>query len=383
MNFLLASLLGLLLGFICGVIPGLHPNLLGAILMASFVDNSLVFVMVIMLVSFRFFDFLRAVFLFVPDESNVLAMHPIFQYSQKGLGLFALKLCLTGAVVAIMVGVIISPVLVKAVPIAFSYFRPYVPFALIILSGFLIIRDKKPLAALGIFLSAGLLGYFGLNSLNQPLLVLLTGFFGFPILLQVRRSMIKQNVETKLSIGRASIAKAVGAGLISSFLLTFVPAVGPSQASLMTKGLLKRSKEFLISIGAIAGFDVVFSSILLFSVGKARIGVLEMLGSAFNFDLRMLILVLLLSLATAIVSYLLAFRIGKFFIAISGRINYRILSIAVIIFICCLVFYFDSLLGLGVLAAASLIGIAANKLRTNLSHCMGSLVIPTLGYYFI
>jgi putative membrane protein len=195
--------------------------------------------------------------------------------------------------------------------------------------------------------------------------------------------MIKQNVETKLSIGRASIAKAVGAGLISSFLLTFVPAVGPSQASLMTKGLLKRSKEFLISIGAIAGFDVVFSSILLFSVGKARIGVLEMLGSAFNFDLRMLILVLLLSLATAIVSYLLAFRIGKFFIAISGRINYRILSIAVIIFICCLVFYFDSLLGLGVLAAASLIGIAANKLRTNLSHCMGSLVIPTLGYYFI
>ena len=173
-------LIGLLLGFVAGIVPGMHPNFLAAILLMQFGDWWVLPATITMLVSAQFFEFIRATFLFVPEEGNVLAMHPIFRFVSEGKAVVVIKLCTIGLLSAFMIGIISSPVLVKVVPLAFVWFKPYVPYALLLVATMLILRDKKKIAALGVFLLAGLVGYFGLKTLNQPLLILLTGFFGFP-----------------------------------------------------------------------------------------------------------------------------------------------------------------------------------------------------------
>ena len=382
-DVIISIIIGIVLGFIAGIIPGLHPNFIGVLVVAGFLDKNTIFILVPMLVSSAFFEFIRSIFLFVPDEGHVLAMHPIFKFVSEGKSLIALKLVLFGLIFAIFISIIMSPLLIVIVPPVFMAIKGYVPFALIIIAGFMILRDEHPLFALAIFLLAGALGYFGLQILKQPLLILLTGFFGFPILFQIKKHVTRQIKSYEYKIPKKSIARGVASAFGSALMLTFIPAVGPAQASVFTRGLLQKSEDFLISIGALSGFDIVFSLLLLYSVQKARIGILEVAGKFFKFDLTFLIVTLLLVLAVALFSYFITLKLGKFMIGQMERIDYKKLAIAVVVGISIASFYFDSFAGLFFLFAAAGIGLLASRLRTNMTHCMGSLMIPTLIYYLV
>ena len=375
--------IGFVLGIIVGLIPGFHPNLLATLLLTVLFDYSLFPIIVVMLVVASFFSFLRSIFLFVPEESHALAMHPMFQFVKQRKALVALKLCVYGLLISIIVSILLSPALIIILPVLYEYLRHYIPFFLLFVSCYLILSDKKPHFAVVIFLLAGLIGYFGLNSLNQPLLIMLTGFFGFPILLQLKKKIPRQIVSYKFDIERDSIVRGVGSSFIAGFLAIFLPAVSPAQASLLSRGLLKKSEDFLISIGAISGFNITFSTMLLHSVGRARVGSLSMLGQRFSVDLYSLILIFLLFLTFGIISYLLVLKLGKKFYRMTEKINYKYLAIGVIIFISAMALFFDSFLGIVFLAAATSIGYLASRLKTRTAHCMGCLIIPVLLFYFI
>ena len=87
-----------------------------------------------MLVSAQFFELLRSVFLFVPEESNVLAIHPMFKFISQGKGLVVLKLSLLGLVIAILLSIIASPILLYIVPPVFLFVKDYAPFFLILIA---------------------------------------------------------------------------------------------------------------------------------------------------------------------------------------------------------------------------------------------------------
>jgi len=106
-----------------------------------------------------------------------------------------------------------------------------------------------------------------------------------------------------------------------------------------------------------------------------------MLGQKFSFNLDVFILILLLSIAVGTIAYILTARIGKLLAKAEDKINYDIVKVAVVILIISVTIYFDGAPGLLFLAAATLTGILTSKLKTNMSNCMGSLVIPTLIYY--
>lgn len=382
-EIILYLLVGIFLGFLAGLIPGLHPNFIGILIISGFLDFNIFFVLIAMLVSASFFEFIRSIFLFVPDEGHVLAMHPIFKFVNQGKGLIALKLVLFGLLFAIFISIILSPLLVIIVPPIFLAIKDYVPFLLIIVAGYLIYKDKKPTFAFVIFLLAGTVGYYGLNNLNQPLLILLTGFFGFPVLFKIRKKVVKQIKSYEYKIPKESVYRGIGSAFFSSLMLTFLPAVGPAQASIFTRGLLKKTEDFLVSIGAIQGFDIVFSILLLYSIGKARIGILEVAGQYFSFDLYFLIISLLIVLVISLISYVITMKLGKFAIGKMDKLNYKAIAIVVIVSISIVSLFFDGFLGIFFLFTAAGIGTLADKLKTSMTHCMGSLMIPVLIYYFI
>jgi len=378
-----AIAIGILLGLVSGLVPGMHHNFITTLIVSQYTDYWLLPLVISMLISSQFFEFLRSIFLFVPEEGNVLAMHPIFRFVKEGKALVALKLCTVGLIVSLIVGIVLSPLLIKIVPFIYSNIKRFVPYALAVVVLYLIIRDKNKIAALLIFILSGVVGYFGLKHLNQPLLILLTGFFGISILLQINQKIERQIKSYRFKIQKKSICKGTIAALFSSFILAFIPAIGPSQASLFSRGFLKSKEDFLIAIGAISGFDIILSMVLLFTIGKARIGSLEIIGGLFSFDFKTFVISLIILLSVGIISYFISLKLGKIFVGFSEKINYKILSLFVALAILFASFYFDGFLGVLFLILSTGIGMLAMKLKTNLSHCMGSLVIPVLMYFFL
>lgn len=373
-------LAGLGLGAISGLIPGMHPNLVGIIALGMLPGEGMLVAIVTMLVSAQFFELIKMTFLFVPEESNVLAMHPLFNFVKEGKGYLALKYCLTGLLAAFLIAIIASPLLIKVVPFVIINIRDYVPFILLAVAGFLIFRDKKWKFALLVFVLAGIVGYFGLSLMKQPLLVLLTGFFALPVLLELNKNMPKQFVSDIIQVEKPSVARGIIAAFVSSLFLVFLPAVGPAQASVFSRGILRKTEDFFVAIGAISGFDVIFSMILLYTIGKSRIGLLESFKNVFNVDFNAFVVMLVIALLTAIISYIIVVYSSKSIAGLVQKINYKKLAYAVIILLCAMIFYFDGFLGLGFFALAGTIGWIANKKTKSMTHCMGSLIIPTLIY---
>ena len=379
-DFLFYLVIGFGLGAIAGLIPGMHPNLIGLISLGFLPAEGIVISIVTMLVSSQFFELIKMVFLFVPEESNVLAMHPVFSFVKQGKGIIALRYCLTGLIIAFLISIIASPLILQIVPFVITNIREYVPFILLIVASYLVLRDKKRHFAIIIFILAGIVGYFGLNSMNQPLLVLLTGFFAIPVLLELKQSFPKQILSTESKIEKPSLVRGVIAAFISSLMLVFLPAVGPAQASVFSRGILKKIEDFFVAIGAISGFDVIFSIILLFTIGKARIGILESFGHVFTVDLNLFVVMMIIALLTSVISYFIVFYSANRLALLIPRINYKKLSYIIIAFLTIIIFLFDGFVGLGFFVLAGLIGIVANKFTNSMTHCMGSLIIPTIIY---
>ena len=88
-DFLIAVSVGLILGVVAGLVPGMHPNFIGVLVLSGFLNPYSFVSIIVMLVSAQFFEILRSVFLFVPEESNVLAMHPLFKFVEQGKSICA------------------------------------------------------------------------------------------------------------------------------------------------------------------------------------------------------------------------------------------------------------------------------------------------------
>ena len=374
--------MGFLLGIAAGIVPGLHPNMIALIALISFSHPSSFIVVAVMLVSSQFFAFLRSVFLFVPDESHALALHPIYKMVGDGNGLFAVKLGLTGILLALILSIIASPLLNLIIPFLFSNISPYIPFMLLTVSVFFIFKDKKPLYALIIFLLAGALGFFGLDRLNQPLMVMLAGFFSMPVLLTMNPKIPIQK-STFRKIERKIMFKGSLSSFLAAFFAIFLPGVGPAQASLITRGLMKRTEEFILSIGALSGFNITFSAILLHTVNKSRVGALVMLGQNYVFGLNALLTFLFVCLSVGLICYVLIIHLSKRITKIIPKINYQKISVATIILLSGFVLYFDLWMGLLFFVLATMIGFIASKLKVRMANCMGCLVLPLLIFYFL
>ena len=122
-NFFIALLTGFLAGIVAGLLPGMHPNFVGIFFLGTFLDQFSFVSVIVMLVSAQFFEVLRSVFFFVPEESNVLAMHPLFKFIKEGKGLIVLKLSVIGLVTALLIGIITSPILLWAIPPIFMFVK--------------------------------------------------------------------------------------------------------------------------------------------------------------------------------------------------------------------------------------------------------------------
>ena len=396
-QILVALLIGILAGIFTGLIPGIHINLIGVMLVSLSASlfssiNPLYFVVFIvsLAITHTFLDFIPSILLGCPDTDTELSVLPGHEMLKQGQGYKAIKLTAYGSIFAVLAVILISFPAIAIMEKVYSVLtQKYVlPGILILVSGLLIMLEKKKFTAFFVFVVAGLLGLIVLNlpSLNQPLLPLLTGLFGGSMLIVSIRNKIEipeQKIEPVEKENKKSAAKAFLGSLIASPLCSFLPGLGSSQAAIIGNVITRNDKQgFLILLGATNTLVMGFSFISLYAISRTRTGaavaIQELIGTPTTSTLILILAVVFLS---GIISFFLTDILAKIFVKRISKIKYSAISCITIIILLIIVFLVSGFLGTIILIVATFTGIYCISLNVRRTNMMGCLLIPTIILY--
>lgn len=384
------------MGVITGLTPGLHINLV-ALILFSISPVLLGYTNVIAVASFiiamsithTFTDFISATYLGAPSDDTALAVLPAHRLLLEGMGHEAVKLATIGSLLCLIATIILSPLLIFAVPIIFTYLKDYIGWILLVIVVFMILReedmDKKFWAFVVVMLS-GVLGMivFNIPNLKDPLLPMLSGLFGVSVLLLSLSQKVTLPIQRTTEMIKVKIkdtAKALGSGVFSGSLVSIFPGLGPAQAAVLGSQIVGKIDVFsyLILVGGINTVSMILSLITLFTIEKARNGSIIVVQQLLqNIDLNLLILFFAIALLAGGIATFLTLYVSKIFSSIMNKINYSILSIAIIAFVTMMVIYFSGFIGLLILIIATSIGIVPNIVDVSRSNSMACLLIPII-----
>ena len=383
--------LGILFGIFTGLVPGLHINLIGAVLVSLsatvFYEMNgiyLVVFIVSMAISHVFLDFIPSIFLGAPEDGTELSVLPGHEMLKNGLGFQAICLTSLGGILGIFLFLVSLLPLIWLSPMINSFTGKIIPFILIIASFGLVLAEKKKINALLAFAISGILGLIVLNlDFKEPLTPLLTGMFGASSILLSLESNSKIEKQNTEEIVKVKKFKPLLASLIVSPLSIFLPALSSGQLAAMGNQISKSEKgEFLFMLGAINVLAMSFSFLALFILSKTRTGsafaVKEILGSV---DARIFALIVAAIVLSGIISFFVSRFIAKKFAVIIEKINYKKVSISVLLIMIAIVFAVSGIVGIAVLIASTLAGIYCISLGVSRTQMMGCLILPTIFLY--
>ncbi len=422
-QILIFMFVGIAAGTFTGLVPGIHINMIGttlvalsASLLAPINPIYLIVFIAAMAITHTFVDFIPSIFLGCPDTDTALSVLPGHELLKKGQGYEAIILTAYGSLAAVFLLIlIVSPsffivlklqgFLLKTIPIF-----PFLPFVsvsvmalvLILVSGLLILLEKKRLAAFFVFTLTGLLGLIVLGAgsdnpltsffpglgIQQTLLPLLTGLFGASMLIlsiktktqipyqETRKPEIKNNL-------KKDFLKPLGGALIASPLASLLPGLGSSQAAIIGNTISKTGRRgFLILLGATNTLVMGFSFISLYLISRTRTGAAAAINNLMDvLPLRILILILIIVFLAGVISFFITSFLANFFSRKIMNINYTTLSAITLGILGGVVFMISGFLGLIVLAVSAFTGIYCIGLGVRRTYMMGCLLVPTIVFY--
>ncbi len=394
LQIILFLLVGILAGTLTGLIPGIHINLIGIFLVSLSASlfssvNPIYFAVFIasMAITHTFIDFIPSIFLGCPDTDTELSVLPGHELLKQGLGYEAIILTCYGSLAAILILVLISFPSILIISKTYNFIQKIIPYLLIIISIILISLEKKKFTGLFVFLLSGFLGLCILNlqSLNQPLLPLLTGLFGSSMLLISIKNKI-QIPEQKITKPKTKLFKPILGALVASPICSFLPGLGSGQAAIIGNTISRTNKKgFLVLLGATNTLVMGFSFISLYVISKTRTGaavaIQQIIGNLLSW--KILTLILAVVFISGIISFFLTIFLAKIFSKKLEKINYTILSTITLILLGIIVFLISGLLGLAVLIASTFTGIYCISLGVRRTQMMGCLLLPTIVFYLI
>lgn len=399
-QIIIALFAGICAGTITGLIPGLHINLVSLFVVAmigyllGFVFPIILAVFIIaMAVTHTFLDIIPAVFLGAPDSDVALGVLPGHKLMMRGLAYQAVKLTVIGSLFSLLICIALAPLLIPLIPAAYKTVKNWIGWILLAVVIWMILREKTPnnkFWSAIVFMLSGTLGLivFNIPNIEQGIFAMLTGLFGISMLVISINQLIKipeQKTDEKIKIKKTKIAKAVGIGTFSGSLVSFFPGIGPAQGAVIGSELIRSVKDysFLIMLGGVNTVNMIVSFIILYTIRKPRNGAMLAVSQIIPINKDILIIFLISALIAGSVAAIIALLISKAFAKLISKLNYKLLCLAVIIFITSLAFLLSGPIGLLILAVATSIGIIPNILKIKRSHAMGCLLLPVILWFIL
>ncbi len=398
LEILLAILLGVTAGIITGLTPGIHINLISVLLLSfsafllRYTSPVVLAVFIIsMSVTHTFLDAIPSIFLGAPDSATALGVLPGHRYLLKGYGLMAVKLTLVGSFGAVLLSIILFPLFLVIIKYGYPLIMDYIGYLLIAVAAFMILRDKKKLWALFVFLLTGALGLIVLNMPNfpNPLFPMLSGMFGISTLLislNESQSLPDQKEEQGIKLKKSITIKALLSGQFSGFITAVLPGIGAASAAVISMQITRKLGDngFMVLMGSIGTVNFILSMATLWILDKARNGSVVAVQQLINsLNLQTIIIFLSAVLVAGSVSVYLVLRIGRIFSRLIAKVNYRLLLGGIISFITVLVIIMTGWLGFLVLVVSTAAGIIPAVTKITRTHGMGCLLLPVILYFML
>lgn len=399
LELIVVIVLGVLSGIFTGLFPGIHVNLISVLLLSlsplllSFTSAAMLCVYIISLaITHSFLDSLPSIYLGAPDEAQALSVLPGHLLLHRGEGHNAIVCTVIGSYGCLLFSLLVFPLFLFGMKIIYPIIDSLMRYILIVIMAIMILRERgKRLITLCCFLLAGALGVvvLSMKSLSQPLFPLLSGLFGFSIMLvslMQSASVPKQDLSLPLQLPLKSAMKAVSAASFVGFVAAFLPGFGNSQAAIVANEVIRerRAETFLTLVGGINTANMLISVGTVYVLAKARNGAIvavrELIGTV---DFQLMILFLGVAFLVGSIASLLTIRLSKIFSLVMSRVNYVDVIFGIILLICCLTFIFDGFIGLVILVTATCIGLMASFFGVGKNHLMGTLIVPVILYFVL
>lgn len=410
-ELVIACLLGVGIGTITGMIPGIHVNTAGAILLAvstillSFVSPEFLCVlMVSMSIAHALLEFVPSMLLGVPEEGTALTILPGHKMVLEGRSKEAIRIVSIGGFGAIIVTILLLPIFAIVLPPTYELLKPVTWILLLIASIYLIYKVtstlKGFLGSLLLFILSGILGWIIFQaplSSGISLMCVFSGLFGISTILfslNDNSTIPHQNKFYDLDIDNAKI-KSIITGGTTGAILGFLPGFGPAQGSVIAQSASGQSNNddenttnFLLAISGLNTSDCLFSLIAIYLIGNPRSGIAVYMSYLISeFNLSHLIVFIFASLIAVSLSLALCLKLGDSFSKLMSGIDYRKLSIAVIILQVILLYIFGLYYQAPLpyltlmLVTSTAMGLLPHYLDVGKSHLMGVLIIPAIIIY--
>ncbi len=409
-DLIFACLIGVVCGAITGIIPGIHVNTVGAFIFAysKYLLNSvstefLAVFLISMSISHSMIDFLPSMFLGVPDEGTVLSVLPGHYLMLQGRGREAVRLVTIGGFGSLIVTIILLPLFIMFLPPIYTVIKPYIYIILILAVIYMIKRLNKNLYSIiwstFLFILSGIMGWVMLNtpiSTNVSLLTIFSGLFGVSTMIYsiTQNSVVpKQDKYHRFKINK-EVLRGIFAGGIAGTILGFLPGMGPAQGTIIAQELSggndigENKKGFLVAMSGVNVSDALFSLIAIYLIGNPRSGIAVYIDKLIqNFDLKILILFVFVSMIAVSLSVFFCLKLGDFLITYINRINYGLLSKFIVLFTSVLVVIFAFIENANILyillvyMTSISLGLIPHYIGVNKSNLMGVLILPAIIIY--
>ncbi|MCI7290894.1 MAG: tripartite tricarboxylate transporter permease [Methanobrevibacter woesei] len=410
-ELVIACLLGVSIGTITGITPGIHVNTAGAILFAvstillSFVSPEFLCVlMVSMSIAHALLEFVPSMLLGVPEEGTALTVLPGHKMVLEGRSKEAIRIVSIGGFGAIIVTILLLPIFAIVLPPTYELLKPVTWILLLIASIYLIYKVTSTLKGFLwstlLFILSGILGWIIFQaplSSGISLMCVFSGLFGISTILfslNDNSTIPHQNKFYELNLDSAKI-KSIMTGGTTGAILGFLPGFGPAQGSVIAQSASGQSNNddenttnFLLAISGLNTSDCLFSLIAIYLIGNPRSGIAVYMSYLISeFNLSHLIVFIFASLIAVSLSLALCLKLGDSFSKLMSGIDYRKLSIAVIVLQVILLYIFGLYYQAPLpyltlmLITSTAMGLLPHYLDVGKSHLMGVLIIPAIIIY--
>ena len=410
-ELIIACFIGISIGTITGMIPGIHVNTAGAILFASstflltFISPEfLCVVMVAMSIAHALIEFVPSMLLGVPQEGTATSILPGHRMVLQGRSKEVIRIVAIGGFGAIIVTILMLPIFAMALPILHDISKPFtwaiLLFASIYLTYKLTNTRRDFIWSLLLFILSGILGWIIFQtpiSSGVSLMCTFSGLFGISTILfslNDSSTIPHQNKFYELDLDFNKF-KSIFAGGITGAILGFLPGFGPAQGTVIAQAASGANDNddddtvnFLLATSGLNVSDCLFSLIAIYIIGNPRSGIAVYMSYLISeMNLNHLAIFIFASLIAVSISLALSLKLGDSFSRLMGGVDYKKLSISVILLqiliLYIFIFYYEAPLGYMTLAliTSTALGMIPHYIGVGKSHLMGVLIIPAIVIY--
>jgi len=410
-ELVIACFIGIMIGTLTGMVPGIHVNTAGAILFASstfllgFLSAEfLCVIMVAMSIAHALIEFVPSMLLGVPEEGTATSILPGHRMVLQGRAKEVIRIVCVGGFGAIIVTILMLPVFALVLPVLHDISKPYTWIVLLFASIYLTYKltgnHRDFLWSLLLFVLSGILGWAIFQtpvSSGVSLMCTFSGLFGISTILfslNDNSTLPHQNSFYDLDIDFNKF-KSIFAGGITGAILGFLPGFGPAQGTVIAQAASGTNDNdeddtvnFLLATSGLNISDCLFSLMAIYIIGNPRSGIAVYMSYLISeMTLNHLVIYIFASLLAVSLSLVLALKLGDSFSGLMGSVDYKKLSIGVIllqiVILYVFIFYYHSPVGYMTLAlvTSTAMGMLPHFIGIGKSHLMGVLIIPAIVIY--